>query len=58
MIPLITDDLLDYLQAAFPNQLPEHPCSLDQLAALQGQQRVIAFLRHRQKQQNILTSGN
>lgn len=42
--PPIPRDLLDYLQRAFPNKLPEHYVSAEQLGTLQGQQKVINHL--------------
>lgn len=44
--PHITRELLDYLEAKFPNRIPSKSLSLEDLHRLQGQQDVIRKLRH------------
>ena len=50
--PLISKDLVDYLQQVFPNVLPEQPTELGQLGILIGQQKVVAHLLFQFKVQN------
>ena len=55
MIPMIPHDLLEHLQKVFPNKLPEFDCNPNHLGALQGQQKVIAYLAFQFSKQNPLT---
>lgn len=50
----ISKHLLDHLQAAFPNKLPELQVSDHQLGFLRGQQSVVRHLEHLEKRQNLL----
>ena len=50
----IPKSLLDHLQAAFPNKLPEVQVSEHQLGVLMGQQLVLRHLEHQFKKQNPL----
>jgi hypothetical protein len=56
MVPYIQKDLLEYLQTAFPNKLPDAPISQEELGVLIGGQRVINFLAHHFKLQAVLAS--
>lgn len=52
--PVVPDDLLKALEEAFPDKAPRGALTLQQYAALSGEQRVMDFIRHRHAQQNIL----
>jgi hypothetical protein len=56
MVPYINKDLLEYLQTAFPNKLPDFPVSQEELGVLIGGQRVINFLAHHLKLQTVLAA--
>lgn len=44
--PFISKEILDYLQATFPNKLPLEPIPADALGVLIGQQKVVGHLAH------------
>lgn len=50
--PPIPKALMDELQKRFPDTLPEIFTPLEQIRALQGEQRVIRFLKHQYELQN------
>jgi hypothetical protein len=53
--PFVPLDLLEALEAAFPNKLPSNPeLPHSAFAAMVGQQNVIAFLQHKASQQGQL----
>lgn len=43
-VPPISKDLVDYLQATFPDKLPERTLPASDMSELIGQQRVIRHL--------------
>jgi hypothetical protein len=53
--PEIPKVLLEALEQKFPDRLPDHFASIDELRMLQGEQRVVRFLRHQFDQQNKVT---
>lgn len=50
--PVISKDLLEYLQKLFPNKLPEYQLPAGQVEILMGQQKVIAHLQSQYLAQN------
>lgn len=56
--PVVPKELLDELEERFPNKIPiSHYVSTDDFRDLQGQQRVIALLRHQFDLQNKTVIG-
>jgi hypothetical protein len=48
--PLVTNEVLEYLQRQFPDSLPKgQACTVEQLRYLQGQQSVIERIRQLNK---------
>ena len=54
MAPFIPKDVLDYLQGIFPNRLPEHVTTIEDVALRIGQQKVINHLLSQYHRQNVL----
>jgi hypothetical protein len=56
--PTVPTGLLRWLEAAFPDRLPDRPPSEAEAAELVGQQKVIRKLRaeHERQQNNILNT--
>lgn len=50
--PLVTLDLVTYLETKFPNKCPEVSASVDEVRALAGEQRVIAFIKRMYRDQD------
>jgi len=50
--PEVPEGLLKALEAAFPDRLPDHVPSIDDVGVRVGQQRVIRLLRRHYNEQN------
>lgn len=57
--PLVSQELLDYLDSRFPDKCPDVSTSMDEVRALAGAQRVIRHLRqvHNDQTKVALTGG-
>ena len=51
--PAIPKDILEALEERYPNMCPPENSSLEDFYRVQGQARVISFLQHQFKQQNL-----
>lgn len=57
-VPVISKELLDTLEACFTSKLPTSPkVTLDDFRTLQGEQRVLEFLRYHFNEQNKTVIG-